>query len=82
MVYGGHNRDDTEFAKEVVRSLGAFATANQWFVENLAKQLQKKSVLVEQLQKKIHATKKTIQNRMSRDFEKIIENDKQNIQQL
>jgi hypothetical protein len=29
MVYDGHNRDDTEFAKEVAGSLGTFSTANQ-----------------------------------------------------
>jgi hypothetical protein len=34
MVYDGQNRDDIEFAKEVVVSLGAFATSNQWSVEN------------------------------------------------
>jgi hypothetical protein len=68
MLYDGQNRDDTEFAKEVAGSLGAFATANQWSVENLAEQLQHKSMLVEKLQKQIHTTEQTVQNRMSRDF--------------
>jgi hypothetical protein len=39
MVYDGNDRDDTEFAKEVVGSLDAFSTSNQWFVDNLAQQL-------------------------------------------
>jgi ABC-type phosphate transport system auxiliary subunit len=82
MVYDGQNQDYTKFAKEFVGSLGAFSTVNQWFVENLAKQLQQKFLLVEQLQKKIHKTEQTVQNRMSRDFEHIRKNDKQQIQQL
>jgi hypothetical protein len=32
IVYDGHEKNDPEFAKEVVDSLGAFATANQWSV--------------------------------------------------
>jgi hypothetical protein len=60
MVYGGHNRDDTEFAKEVVGSLGAFSTANQLSVENLVEQQQQKSLLVEKLQKKIHTTEQIV----------------------
>jgi len=39
MVYDRNDRDDIEFTKEVVGSLGAFSTTNQWSVENLTKQL-------------------------------------------
>jgi hypothetical protein len=39
MLYDGNDRDDTEFTKEVAGSLGAFATANQWSVDNLVEQL-------------------------------------------
>jgi hypothetical protein len=46
MVYDGQNRDDTKFSKEVAGSLGAFATANQWSVENLAEQLKQRDMLV------------------------------------
>jgi hypothetical protein len=82
MLYDGQNRDDTEFAKEVVGWLGAFATANQWSVENLSQQLQQKSMLVEKLQNKIHTNERTIQNRMSRYFEQIKAYDKKQIQRL
>jgi ribosome-binding protein aMBF1 (putative translation factor) len=82
MVYDGHNRDDTNFAKEVAGSLGTFATTNQWSVENLAEKLQHKSMLVEKLQNKIHTIEQTVQNRMSRYFEQIRAYDKQQIQQL
>jgi hypothetical protein len=36
-VYDGKGQNDPEFAKEVADSLGAFATANQWSVDNLTK---------------------------------------------
>jgi len=35
MLYDRNNPDDFEFTKEVAGSLGAFATANQWLVDNL-----------------------------------------------
>ena len=38
MVYDGNNQDALEFAKEVTGSLGAFAMANQWSMENLVEQ--------------------------------------------
>ena len=46
MLYDGNDRDDSEFMKEVAGSLGAFATANQWSVENLAEKLRQKILLV------------------------------------
>ena len=49
MLYDGNDRDDSEFAKEVAGSLGAFATANQWSMKNLTEQLRHKSLLVGQL---------------------------------
>jgi ribosomal protein S19 len=82
MVYNGQNRDDSEFAREMVGSLGAFATTNQWSVENLAEQLKQRNLLVEKIQNKIHKIEQTFQNRMIRDFEQIRAYDKQQIQQL
>ena len=49
MIYDGQGQSDFGFSKEVVESLGSFATANQWSVDNLIKQLEQKSLLVEQL---------------------------------
>jgi hypothetical protein len=71
-----------EFTKEVAGSLGAFATANQWSVENLAEQLRHKSLLVGQLQDQILAMEQTVRNKMSQDFEQIRAHDRQQIQQL
>jgi hypothetical protein len=36
MVYDGQGRDDSYFAKEMVGSLGAFSTSNQWSIENMS----------------------------------------------
>jgi len=49
LVYDGKYRYGSEFAKEVVGSLGGFSISNQWLVDNLTKQLWKKYLLVEQL---------------------------------
>jgi hypothetical protein len=46
MLYDINNHDDSEFTKEVAGSLGAFATVNQWPMENLAEQLRHKNLLV------------------------------------
>jgi hypothetical protein len=53
MLYDGNNRDDSEFVKEVVGSLGAFATTNQWSVDNLTEKLRHKILLVGKLQDQI-----------------------------
>jgi len=50
MLYDGNDHDDSKFAKEVAGSLGTFATANQWFVENLVEKLKQRNLLVGQLQ--------------------------------
>jgi hypothetical protein len=68
MLYDRNDHDDSEFAKEVVGSLGAFATTNQWFVENLAEKLRQRSLLVGQLQDQILALEHTVRNNMSQDF--------------
>jgi hypothetical protein len=39
LVYDGQDQHGPEFEKEVAGSLGAFATANQWLVDNLTEQL-------------------------------------------
>jgi hypothetical protein len=36
MIYDGKNRNDSEFAREMARSLGASAMENQWSIENMA----------------------------------------------
>jgi len=82
MVYVGNNQDDPQFAKEVTSSLGAFSMTNQWSMENLAKQLRHKCLLVEHLKNQIYIAEKTIRNIMSQDFDQIRAHDWQQIQQL
>jgi hypothetical protein len=82
IVYDGKGQNDPEFAKEVADSLGAFATANQWSVDNLTKQLQQKSLLVEQLQNEMQSTEQIVRSRMNHDIEKIRLNYQQQMKQL
>jgi hypothetical protein len=49
MIYDGQGQSDPEFTKEVADSLGAFATANQWSVDNIKNNLDQKNLLIEQL---------------------------------
>jgi len=80
MVYDRNDWDDPEFAKELVGSLGDFSSSNQWYVENLTKQMQQKCLLVEHLQNQIYTIEKTIRNKMSQDFKQIRANDWHQIQ--
>ena len=82
MLYDGNNRDDLEFMKEVAGSLGAFATTNQWLVENLVEKLIHKILLVGQLQHQKLTIEQTVKNTMSRDFKQIRAYDQNQIQQL
>ena len=56
LVYDKKYQDGPKFVKEVAGSLGDFSTTNQWLVDNLTKQLQRKCLLVEKLQNEIHST--------------------------
>jgi ribosome-binding protein aMBF1 (putative translation factor) len=82
MLYDGNDCDDSEFAKDVAGSLGAFATANQWSVENLAEQLKQKNLLVAQSQDQILTMEQTVKKKMNQDFEQIRAYDMHQIQQL
>jgi hypothetical protein len=82
MLYDGNDRDDTEFAKEVAGSLGAFSTTNQWSVDNLARTTVTevsigRTVAKDQI---YHGT--DYKEQMSQDFEQIRAHDRQQIQQL
>jgi hypothetical protein len=82
IVYDGKGQNDPEFSKEVVDSLGAFTTTNQWLVNNLTKQLQEKYLLVEQLQNEMQSTEQVVRGRMNQDIEKIRLNYEQQMKQL
>jgi ABC-type phosphate transport system auxiliary subunit len=80
MLYDENDRDDLEFAKEVAGSLGAFSTANQWSVENLAAKIRHKILLVGQLKDQILTMEQTVKNKMSQDFEQIRSYERHQIQ--
>jgi ABC-type phosphate transport system auxiliary subunit len=81
-VYDGKDQDDPEFSKEVADSLGDFSISNQWSVDNLTKQLQQKSLFVEQLKNETHNTEHIFTRRMNQDIEKIRLNYQQQMKQL
>jgi ABC-type phosphate transport system auxiliary subunit len=81
-VYDGKGQDDPEFAKEVAYSLGAFSTTNQSSVDNLTKQMQQKSLLVEQLHNEINITEQIVRSRMNQYIEKIRLNYQHQMKQL
>jgi hypothetical protein len=82
IVYDGQGQNDPEFSKEVADSLGAFATANQWSVDNLIKQLQQKSLQVEHLQNEMQRVEITFRSRMNFDIEQIRLGYQQQMKQL
>jgi hypothetical protein len=81
-VYDGKNHGGPEFAKEVAGSLGAFATANQWSMDNLIEQLRHKCLLVEKLQNEIYNTEHIVISRMNQNFEQIKTSHQQQIKHL
>jgi len=56
IIFDGQGQIDLEFAKHVANSLGAFATTNLWFVENLRENIHQQNLLIEQLQKDLKQT--------------------------
>jgi hypothetical protein len=49
MIFDGKGLEDSELTREMTGSLGAFATTNQWSVENLVEKLKQRYLLVRQL---------------------------------
>ena len=82
MIYDGQGQSDPEFAKEVVDSLGAFAIANQWSVDNLRKQLDQKNLLIEQLHNDMQQMEVTVREKINFDMNQIIQGFEQHIKQL
>jgi hypothetical protein len=82
MLYDGQNLEDSEFAKEMAGSLGAFSTANQWSVENLVEQLKQRNLLVGKLQDQIMTMEQDVRNKMNKEFEQVRAYDRHQIQQL
>jgi hypothetical protein len=68
--------------KEVADSLCAFATENQWSVENLVEKLKQKNLLVGKLQYQMLAMEQAVRNKMNQEFEQIRAYDMHQIQQL
>jgi hypothetical protein len=52
----GQNLEEEDFATEVAGSLGDFATANLFSVDNLKEKLKQKNQVISQLQNQIRTT--------------------------
>ena len=65
-------QSDSEFEKEVADWLGAFATAIHWSMDNITKQLEKKSLMVEQLHNDMQQMEMTAINKINFDKEQIM----------
>jgi hypothetical protein len=82
MIFDGHDLDDSNLAKEMAGSLGAFATTNQWSVENMVEKLKQKEILIGQLQNQIRTVEKNIRSKVNKGLEHDRASDRQEIQQL
>ena len=56
MIFDGQGQSDLEFTKQVVYSLGAFATDNLWSIDKLKEKLGQKNLLIEKLQNDLRHT--------------------------
>ena len=77
LLYDGHAQEEINFTTDMVDSLGAFATANQFLVGNLKEKLKKKDLLVSQMQDKIKTVEQGVMSYMNKGFEKIRAHDRQ-----
>jgi ABC-type phosphate transport system auxiliary subunit len=80
MLYDGSQR--FKIHEGSCRFIGCLCQTNQWSVENLAKQLRQKILLVGKLQDQILTMEHTVKNKMSQDFEQIRVYDRHKKQQL
>jgi hypothetical protein len=82
VLLDGKALKEVEFAMEVEDTLGYFSTANHYSVENLKEKLNKKDLLVGNLQHQMKTVEQNVRNEMNRGFEHIRACDRQEIQQL
>jgi hypothetical protein len=69
MIFDGKGLEASELAKEMVGSLGAFATANQWLIDKLAEQLRQRNLLLVQLQSQIMVVEKNVREEVDKGLE-------------
>jgi hypothetical protein len=82
VLIDGEALEELDFAEEVAGSLGAFATTNQFSVENLKERLKQKDLQISQLQNQMKTVEKNVRSEVNKGFEQIRANDRQEIQQL
>jgi predicted nucleic acid-binding Zn-ribbon protein len=78
----GMNRRKDEFATEIAGTLGAYATANQFSVEGLKRQLKTKNRLIKTLEARVTSAEENARSQVSGEIELARLGDKQEIQAL
>jgi hypothetical protein len=58
-----------KFAKEIAKTLGAYAMANQYSVGTLTSQLKRKNLLISKLEAKVATSKVNVRDEVSRSLE-------------
>ena len=62
MIFYGQGQSDPKFEKQVVDSLGSFATTNLWSMDNLREKIDQKDILITQLQNNLKQTEVIIRD--------------------
>ena len=78
----GMNKKKDEFATEIVGTLGAYATVNQFSVEILKKQLKEKNRLIKTLEARVASTAESARSQASGEIELARLADKKEIEVL
>jgi DNA repair exonuclease SbcCD ATPase subunit len=71
-----------EFTTQIVGTLGAFATANQYFVESLKEQLKQKNHLISTLEAKLATAEENVGDQVNTGLEQAKATDQKEIEQL
>jgi hypothetical protein len=82
VLLDGQNLEDEDFSTEVANSLGAFATANLFSVDNLKEILKQRNQMISQLQNQIRNAEKNVREEVNKGLEQARASDKQEIQML
>jgi hypothetical protein len=69
VLLDGKNLEEEDFSTEVACSLGAFATANLFSVDNLKERLRQRNQLINQLQDQIRNAENNVKKEVSKGLE-------------
>jgi hypothetical protein len=82
VLLDGQNVEEEDFSTEVVGSLGDFAKANLFSVDNMKEKLKQKNQVIIQLQNQIRTIEKNVKDEVNKGLEHARASDKKEIQLL